>query len=132
MSVQDNKLVDRRFYEEVMNTGNVALVEQFFATHIEDMQQWVTRLHRAFAGLYFTIEEQIGEGNKLVTRWTATGIHIAAWEGFAPTNQLVKWTGTTTQRYSNGKVVELWAEVDRLGLRQQLGLKVVPTLVTQQ
>ena len=57
----------------------------------------------------------------MVARWTATMTHQGEFLGFAPTGKKVTVTGTSTQRISNGKIVEGWDNWDQLGLLVQIG-----------
>ena len=61
-----------------------------------------------FTDLKFSIEEQIGQRNKVVTRWTITGIHKGEFLGIAPTGKSVKATGISISKITNGKIVESW------------------------
>jgi predicted ester cyclase len=73
-----------------------------------------------------TINDQIAEGDKVVTRWTATGTHKGALMGIAPTGKHTTVTGIAIERYQGGKVVEAWQSGDTLGMLQQL--RAVPTM----
>ena len=66
--------------------------------------------------------DQIADGDKVVTRWTATGTHKGQLMGIAPTNKHATITGVDIARYHDGKVVEAWASYDMYGLLQQLGV----------
>jgi steroid delta-isomerase-like uncharacterized protein len=68
-----------------------------------------------------TIEDIVAEGDKVVTRWTFRGTHRAEFVGLAPTGQRVEMTGINIDRIANGRFVERWYEMDRLGLMRQLG-----------
>jgi predicted ester cyclase len=76
--------------------------------------------------VHLTINDQIAEGDKVVTRWTATGTHKGQLMAIAPTNKHATVTGVDIDRYQDGKVVEAWASYDMFGLLQQLG--VVPAM----
>ena len=84
-------------------------------------KQYVTMLRTAFPDLHFTIEDQIAEGDMVVTRWTARGTHKGSFQGVPATGREIRLMGTDIDRMTDGKVVECWAHVDELGLMQQLG-----------
>ena len=138
MSTEDNKALVRRFYEEVFNQRNLALVDQLFTTnHVfhnppttlhgrEEFKQLLSLYITAFPDARFTIEDMIVEGERVVVRYTFRGTHTGHYMGIAPTGKQVTQTGITINRFANGKAVELWGNVDDLGLLQQLG--VVPTM----
>jgi steroid delta-isomerase-like uncharacterized protein len=137
MSTQ-NKLILRRFFEEVFNQGNLAVVDELvaegFVSHNpapgetqgrEGVKQFVAGLRMAFRDLNFTIDDQVAEGDKVVTRWRATGTHQGDFAGVPPTSKAVMVTAINVHRVSDGKIQESWLNWDALGLLQQLG--VVPT-----
>lgn len=70
----------------------------------------------------FTIEDQMGEGDRVCTRWTWNATHTGDFMGIAPTGREVTMTGTTIHRCTpDGRIAEGWWQYDRLGLMQQLG-----------
>ena len=68
-----------------------------------------------------TIEDQIAEDDKVVTRWTMRDTHEGEFRGIAPTGKQISITGIGIFRFSDGKVVESWDNFDQLGMMQQLG-----------
>jgi predicted ester cyclase len=73
-----------------------------------------------------TVEEMIAEGDKVASRWTASGTHEDELVGIPPTGKEATWTGMTIYRFAEGRIVEAWWSRDMLGLLIQLG--VVPSL----
>ena len=138
MTVMDNKTLMRRAFEELVNTGNMALADEMaapgFVRHDlgggpdivgpEGVKLFVGALRAAFPDIQMTVEDVIGEGAKVVVRFTARGTHTGAFRGIAPTGRKVTWAGINIYREEGGKVVETWQLADALGLMQQLG--VVP------
>jgi steroid delta-isomerase-like uncharacterized protein len=86
---------------------------------------YVAALRDAFPDVHITIEDQVAEGDRVVTRWTARGTHTGAFQGIPPTGKRGSMTGIDINRFADGKVVECWTNADDLGLLQQLG--VIPT-----
>jgi len=138
-----NKVAARRMIEEVWNQANLGLIDELVSPNAtfhdanvpggtfsgpEGMKQFVQIYRGAFPDVRMTINDQIAEGDQVVTRWTATGTHKGALMGIAPTGKFATVTGVDIDRYQDGKVVEAWASYDMLGLLQQLG--VVPSLAT--
>ena len=66
-------------------------------------------------------QEQIAEGDLVVTRWTAMGTNDGELMGMSPTGKSVKIEGIGVDRIADGKVVESWGCWDTLGMMQQLG-----------
>ena len=138
---EQNKALARRGIEEVWNQGKLTVIDELTApnatyydpnvpdgkfTGTEGLKQFVQIYRGAFPDVRITINDQIAEGDKVVTRWTATGTHKGQLMGIAPTNKHATVTGVDIDRYQDGKVVEAWASYDMLGLLQQLG--IVPSL----
>jgi steroid delta-isomerase-like uncharacterized protein len=137
MSVEENKAIVRREIEELFNhTGNLDVAEEVYApgfvghdpTMPEDLQgveaakQFAATFRSAFPDLTCTIEDQIAEGDKVVTRWSASGTHQGETEELGPpTGNRMEITGISIERLSDGKVVESWDNYDALGMMQQLG-----------
>lgn len=133
-----NKLVSRTLIEEVWNRGNFALVDELvspdFRGHssspetdtrgADGYRAYHRGLRAAFPDLRYTVEDQIAEGDQVVTRWTARGTHQGAFAGIPATGRSGTISGVTTDRIVDGQSVECWTSLDELGLLQQLG--VVP------
>jgi len=82
----------------------------------------------AFPDLSMSFDEQVADGDRVVTRWTAGGTHQGALQGIPATGRSARISGIFIHRLSDGIVTESWASFDRLGLLQQLG--VIPALAT--
>lgn len=140
MSAEDNKALARRVYDaftRAVSTGNFSLLDEVIAADavdhnpapgqtsgLEGVKQIFGMFGAAFPDLHFTVEDQIAEGDKVVSRVTAHGTHQGDFQGVPPTGKPVTQTGIDILRIVGGKVVERWGEFDNLGLMQQLG--VVP------
>jgi len=90
------------------------------------MKQFVSMYLTAYPDTHFTIEDQIAEGDTVVTRWTARGTHKGPLMGIPPTGKQVTVTGISIGRVVNGKTVEGWSNYDTLGMMQQLGVVPAP------
>ena len=140
MSAEQNKALVRRAFEEAWNKGNLAVEDEVVAedfvhhgpTHREGLhgreeeKQSVAAIHSAFPDIYTTIEDQIAEGDKVVTRWTARGTHKGGFMGIAPTDKEVTVTGITINRIIEGKIMEEWVSWDTFGVLQQLEAVSLP------
>src|SRR3954468_11077490 len=80
-----------------------------------------TSMMRAFPDYHLSIEEQIAEADKVVTRYTARGTRQGELMDLSPTGKEVSVTGIAIDRVSGGNIVEHWSEADTLGMMQQLG-----------
>ena len=79
-------------------------------------------MRNAFPDFCVSIEDQIAEGNKVVTRVTFRGTHQGEYMGIPSTSKQVTYTGIAIDRIIGGKVVEMWHESDDLGMLRQLGV----------
>ena len=141
MLSETNKTISRRFFDEVWNKGNLPLLNELIAkNHVnsgpgtlpdlqtgpEGTKQVVTMYRNAFPDVRFTIDEQVAEGDKVVTRWTAEGTHQGELAGIPATNKTSTVTGVAVDRIVNGKIVESWGIFDQFGMMQQLGVLPMP------
>ncbi len=135
--MQSNSDVVRGFIEQVLNQGNIEAAGQFFW---EDMVEQVPfpgqgpglaglkdvlrGLRAAFPDMHWTIQEQIAQGDKVLTRFEWTGTHRGAFLGVPATDRPVRVWGMVIDRLEGGKIKETRILMDTLGLMMQLG--VVP------
>jgi steroid delta-isomerase-like uncharacterized protein len=130
-----------RYFNEAWNQGKLAVIEEIIApnwfTHDtqtpfpnEKGPKAVTKLlgfyRESFPDVNFVVEDVLEHGDKVITRWTATGTHKAPLMGVPATNKKSVVTGINIDRFENGKIVESWGNWDTLGMLQQLG--VVPKM----
>jgi steroid delta-isomerase-like uncharacterized protein len=131
-----NKAVVRRAIEEGMNKHNMSVIAEVYPNCVyrspgvgelrgEDYRQFVSSVLVAFPDFRLRVEDQLAEGDRVVTRWSCVGTHQGAFMGIASTGKQIKLSGIMIDRIVNGKIVEEWEEWDSLGMMQQLG--VVPT-----
>jgi steroid delta-isomerase-like uncharacterized protein len=77
----------------------------------------------AFPDLSCTVEDQVAEGDKVVSRWTLRGTHQGEFFGVPASGKRVEMSGIQVDRFAeeSGKIVEEWAEFDLLGAMRQMG-----------
>ena len=90
------------------------------------MDNFVISFRNAFPDIHFTNEDHFVDGDKVVTRWTCSGTHKGEFMGIPPTGVQFSVKGGNIYHFRDGKISELWATLDDLGLLQQLG--VIPPL----
>jgi steroid delta-isomerase-like uncharacterized protein len=143
MSAEENKAVVRRINEEVWNKGDLDVIDELIADEAvvtvigapeqirgpRGFREFVAMYRTAFPDLRLTVDEQVGEGEIVVTRWTATGTHEGDLMGIPATGKQATTAGININRISGGKLVQGWGLFDQLGLLQQLGAVSVPTRV---
>ena len=121
MSVEENnKALVRRFNEEVYHRGNMDVADELLAPNFvsrdtltgeeasrEDLKREIAEQAATSSDLHFSIEEQIAEGDKVVTRTIGSGTHdLAEYEGLAPTGVRITIENFDIDRVVEGKIVE--------------------------
>src|SRR5215217_1881251 len=132
-AAEANKAIFRRYAEEVGNQHKLGIVDEIFDRYIahqpdgstlergpEDVKRFQGEFFSAFSDFHISIEEQIAEGGKGVSRYTLRGTHQGDFRGMAPTGKESELKGVTIFRFSQeGKVVETWDSYDQLSLMRQ-------------
>lgn len=136
--IQDNKLIIRRVFEEIWNRNDFSLIDQVYApeyvAHVagsprdiegpEQFKQFVA-LHGVLTSeLHFSVDDQIAEGDRVATRWTATSTTASGLIAGGDDVQTVTVTGISIHRLAEQKIVESWDNWDALTLYQSLGSDV--------
>jgi steroid delta-isomerase-like uncharacterized protein len=131
-----NKTIARRLREECFSKGDMALADQLLDDNYvyhgpcimeevrgrEAFKQAVAGFRAALPDLRETVEDQIAEGDKVVSRFISRGTHQGELMGAPPTGKQITIRGTDISRVSNGKIVEAWVMWDALAMMQQLGI----------
>ena len=138
MSTEENKANSRRFYEEVINQKNLAVVDELFADNYTDhllppglppgiagLKIFIGVFHAAFPDGHLAIDQMIAEGDTVAARLTFTGTHTGEFQGIPPTGKAVTVPALDMIRIVDGKAVEHWGGPNQFILLQQLG--VIPS-----
>jgi predicted ester cyclase len=133
MSEESNKQVSRRF-TELFGTDEVTLADEVFAPDVvfhgleggdlrgvEATKGFIAAYRAAFPDAVSTVEEQVAEGDMVVTRWRARGTHRGPLGDLEPTGRAFDTGGMTMERCVDGRIAEVWVARDELGLLRQLG-----------
>ncbi len=116
---------------QAWNEGRPDLLDEVYAPNyrnhfngetLDTLKQSVLATRAAFSGFTITIDDQIVEGDRGVTRWTARGVHTGEHLGIPATGRAMEMTGVTIDRVENGRIVDEWARGDDVGLLRQLGV----------
>lgn len=119
MSNEENKSLVRRYYEEIVSTGDVDRLEEFispdyvevynhvtYPVGIEGARDHVLGVRTTYADLRITVERQIAEGDWVVSQVTARGTHEGVWLGMRPTGKVLEMTAVNVDRVVDGLIVE--------------------------
>jgi steroid delta-isomerase-like uncharacterized protein len=138
---EQNKAAARRFFE-LWEAGETDRFEEVVAADAVDhdpqrpfpdergaeaARKTAEMFLSAFPDTGYTVEQQVAEGDLVVTRWTASGTHEGELMGIPPTQKSVEVSGIAIDRFSDGKIAESWGNWDTIGLMQQLGAIPTPT-----
>ena len=133
MEGNKNKEIARRYLEEICNQGNFAAAEELLAPDIvfenppvrvegiEAFKQLIAALRAAFPDFHFTIEDEVAEGSKVVTRWRLRGTQHGEFRGNAATHKQFDVTGIDIFQVVGEKIERVWVNMDLLGQAIQLG-----------
>jgi serine phosphatase RsbU (regulator of sigma subunit) len=130
---EENKASFRRYLEGAWNQSNLEVIDETFDRYVsnqpngsvhergpQDVKRFVSEFRSAFPDLRLIIEEQLAEGDKVVSRGTIRGTHQGEFRGMAPTGKEMEIPGMAVFRFSEeGKVVESWDSYDQLSLMRQ-------------
>ena len=132
---EQNKAAMRRLVDEIMNKGNLAVVDELISADAVDhslmpgqepgpegFKKLVTMFRSAFPDLQVTVEDMIAEGDKVVARVTTRGTHKGEFMGIPPTGKPVTVPEIHIVRIAGGKMVEPWGIEDNMAMMQQLGV----------
>ncbi len=134
MTTEENQKICDALFPAAWNDNDFSLVDEHVSPDVVDhfdhsrgidaFKGVIAMFKEAFPDLRLTVEDSIAAGDRVVHRWSMTGTHQGPLMGIPPTNKQLGWTGITIVRMEDGKIVERWANVDVLGILQQMG--VVP------
>jgi len=144
MDTTRNKDIVRRFYEEVINTGNTETIADFISpglietdglirahSGIQGMIDHVQGVRKTYPDLSLTIERQIAEGDWVVSIIIAQGTHCGEWLGIAPTGRKLVYSGVNVDKVVDGKMVEHGGAANLLGPLLEAGaIRVVGQPIT--
>ena len=137
---EQNNAIAVEFFDSVWNKGDFSVLDTLIDPEADDhstvggkpktekgsasFRAIVSMFRSAMPDIHLTIDDEIYTGDKVVHRWHLVGTDKGGVMGMPPSGKQLTFSGTTVVRMKEGKIVERWANVDELGLLQQLG--VVP------
>jgi steroid delta-isomerase-like uncharacterized protein len=133
MTIEENRELVRRFVDEVFVGGNAAAVDELvaedFVPHTwpytgdgrADLRQAMDRVSMGLAEVEFTIEDMIGEGDRVAVRLATSATHVGDFMGLSPSGNRYTIGEIHIFRIRDGQIVEHWHQLDAIGLMRQLG-----------
>jgi serine phosphatase RsbU (regulator of sigma subunit) len=126
VSLEENKALVRRFLEEQAK-GNLDVIDELLSPDFvdrglvpgqgptrEDFKRSIAEILDTFSIIRFTIEEQIAEGDTVVTKYTERSVIRGEWFGMPPTGTVENFQGIYIHRISDGKIIEEWSQANTL------------------
>ena len=133
-NTEKNKILYRRFIQEIFNEGNFDKLDELVSSEYklqnaplelptgrDAIKHIVSMFRGAFPDLKITIEELIGENDILAARSVTQGTHKGTIFGIPPTNRTIAMPGLTMVRIIDNQLHESWVRNDLMGLLEQLG-----------
>jgi steroid delta-isomerase-like uncharacterized protein len=132
MSAEDNKAAVRRFYEEVFNRRNLAVVDElitpdatehtFGIQGVAAAKQFFGMLFQAFPDLHVEVHDMVAEGDRVAVRSSFSGTHQGEFMGIPATGVHATTSAVEFYRMQDGRQAEHWGGPDMASLLQQLGV----------
>jgi predicted ester cyclase len=136
MSLEQNKAIARRHFEELWHKGDLAVADAIYSTgavghysdnpdltgYPDDEKDLVRADKVAFPEGVVTVLGQIAEGDIVVTRWRFEATHTGPLYDIPQSGRRISVPGVHVHRISEGKIVEIWAHPDTVSFMTQMGL----------
>jgi len=133
--VQDNAAVVRRFVDEVITHGNIESAAEFVWEDVieqvplpgqrpglDGLKDIIRAMRTGFPDIVFSIQEQVTENDKVVSRFEWTGTHKGDFLGIPATGRPVRVWGIVIDRLEDGRIKDTRILMDTLGMMGQLGV----------
>ena len=122
LTPERNKNIIRRWLVDVFTRADLDEADELFTLNYalhdpsfphdvhgpEGIKRYVAAYRTAFPDLRVTVEDQLAEEDKVVTRWSVRGTHSGEFLGLAPTGDEVTVSGIEFDRIVGGRIDEAW------------------------
>ena len=134
MSVEENKAVVRRYWNDLWNQKRGEVIDEIAVEPVQfhfpggqahqppNLKTWFASAQSAFPDVQFTVHLELAERDLVAVHWSYIATNTGVFLGRPATGKRVTDTGTNIFRIENGKIVEMWVVQDSLGLMRQLGV----------
>ena len=134
MSIEESKLLVRGFIEQVINKRDLNAAGDYVAEDVVEQVPFPSQgpglaglkdvlrvLFAAFPDMHWTIEEQIAEASKVLTRFVWTGTHNGEFFGVPASGREVSVWGMVIDRLEEGRIKDTRILMDTFSLMQKIG-----------
>jgi steroid delta-isomerase-like uncharacterized protein len=131
----DNKQLYKQYIKEFLQDGDESAADRYIDTNVvthdgmpgqapglEGVKQTFRSLREAFPDMHVQIEDIVAENDKVVGRFVVSGTNTGTFMGMPATDKAFTYDEIVIVRFKDGKIVEHWAEMDSMGMMQQLGV----------
>jgi steroid delta-isomerase-like uncharacterized protein len=131
----NNKQHYEQYIKEFLQEGDESAADKYIdanvVTHdgmpdqapgLDGVKQTFKSLRDAFPDMTVNVEDIIAENDKVVGRFVVSGTNTGNFMGMPATGKKFTYDEIVIVRFKDGKIVEHWAEMDSLGMMQQLGI----------
>jgi steroid delta-isomerase-like uncharacterized protein len=137
--LEQNKILIRRFFDEMWNPWNFDKADELLAPDIrfrgtlgaelkgrDAFRAYMRKVQAVFPDFHNSILELTAEHDRVVARTFYRGTHRGEIFGIAPTGKSIAYSGAAFFRIANRKVIEGWVLGDLLALLRDLGARSIP------
>lgn len=130
----DNKQLYKQYIKEFLQDGDESAADRYIDTNVvthdgmpdqapglKGVKQTFRSLREAFPDMHVQVEDIIAEDDKVVGRFVVSGTNTGTFMGMPATDKSFSYDEIVIVRFKDGKIVEHWAEMDSMGMMQQLG-----------
>ena len=130
-----NEALVRRYFTEVWNEGNVAVLDEIIASDYvnhspgmpnpapgpDGLMPIITAMRQGFPDLHYEILHLVVTDDQVAAHTLMQGTHTGNFFGMSPTDKKINVAQMQIEKISNGKIVEHWRVTDDMTFMKQLG-----------
>jgi steroid delta-isomerase-like uncharacterized protein len=132
MSLDVNKALARRYFEEFLNQGNLCVADEVCHANVayrspfvaidgvDRLKRFFLMTRKAFPDLHYVVEDSIAEGDKVVSCFSSRGTCLGGFEGTALSGRQFSVQGVTILGMHDGRITEVRSFWDTYTQMQQL------------
>ena len=131
--IEKNKAICKVFFDELFNNGNLDAVDKFVDSGVtvhkpfpwqrsgqKAFYDTVEVFKLGFPDLRIKFDDVLGDGDKVVAKFTVSGTHKETFLNIPSTGKKVEYEEVNIVRFRDEKIVEHWVVADTYSLMQTL------------
>jgi steroid delta-isomerase-like uncharacterized protein len=132
MSLEANKKLARRYFEEFLNQGNLCVADELCHANVayrspvvsidgaDRLKRFFLMIRKAFPDLHYVVEDLVAEGDKVVSSFSSRGTCLGGFEGTPLSGRQFSVPGVTILCMHDGRISEVRSFWDIYTQMQQL------------